>query len=267
MSKIILPTLGKIEKRYADIAPSTYNADARTVECVISRGSPVQRIFGVEKLRIAPDAVIIDRLISVGIPFLDSHQQIGIDNALGKFQRIWFPGDGSLVGKIKFNNTPKGKRVAGMVARGEISGVSCGYKVLDWLIEDEDGNTIDPETDRIRWDDSGLVFTANTWELLEVSAVLVAADSSAAMRGLINYHNVDDVRARMESRERMASRSRMRARASELTYDGDDPVNIVAAIIDRAKTKQAQMEVESLALDDFMFGSDDAETDEATGAN
>jgi hypothetical protein len=194
---------GQIEKRFADIAPSTFNADDRTVECVISRGSPVQRIFGVEKLRIAPDAVIIDRLISTGIPFLDSHQQIGIDNALGKFQRIWFPGDGSIVGKIRFNNTPKGKLASGMIARGEISGVSCGYKVLDWEITDENGDVLDPEHDRIRWDDTGLTFEATSWELLEVSAVLVAADASAAIRSLAGIDQIGDIRARMLTRQRM----------------------------------------------------------------
>jgi hypothetical protein len=198
---------GLIEKRYADITPITFDADARTVECVISRGSPVQRFYGTEVLRIDPSAVIIDRLISVGIPFLDSHQQIGIDNALGKFTRIWFPGDGSLVGKVKFNDTPKGRLAAGMIARGEIGGVSAGYRVLDWLIEDEDGSVIDPETDRLRWDDTGLIFTAARWELLECSAVLVAADASAAIRGLNAHHDVGDVRARMEARQRMHART------------------------------------------------------------
>jgi hypothetical protein len=218
MTSIITPkgwTPGKIEKRYADIAPASFDAVASTVECVISRGSPVQRIFGIEKLRIAPDAVDISRLISVGIPFLDSHQQVGIDNGLGKFTRIWFPGDGSLVGKIRFNDTARGKVAAGMVGRGEISGVSCGYKVLSWLIEDEDGNTIDPD-DRFRWDDSGLIYTADTWERLEVSAVLIAADSSAAMRGLVTNHNIEDTRARMESRERMNAKQAAMEAASLL---------------------------------------------------
>jgi hypothetical protein len=250
-------TLGKIEKRYADIAPTSFDADARTVECVISRGSPVQRIFGIEKLRIDPASVIIDRLISVGIPFLDSHQQVGIDNGLGKFTRIWFPGDGSLVGKIRFNNTARGNVAAGMIGRGEISGVSCGYKVLSWLIEDEDGNAIDPETDRIRWDDTGLTFTADLWELMEVSAVLIAADSSAAIRGLAHHDSVADARSRM------ATRQRMHSRASELEYDDVDSGDIVAKIIDRMKIKQALMEAEAVELDDFIFGDGNGETQEA----
>jgi len=210
---------GLIEKRYADITPSTYDADARTVECVISRGSPVQRFYGTEVLRIDPTAVIIDRLIGVGIPFLDSHQQIGIDNALGKFTRIWFPGDGSLVGKVKFNDTPKGTLAAGMIARGEIGGVSAGYRVLDWEITDEDGDVLDPEYDRIAWDDAGLTFTAARWELLECSAVLVAADATAAIRGLEAHHNIDDVRARMMARERMATRQRMMDAQSRFGLD------------------------------------------------
>jgi hypothetical protein len=246
MTSIVIPkgwTPGKIEKRYADIAPASFDAEASTVECVISRGSPVQRIYGIEKLRIAPDAVDISRLISVGIPFLDSHQQLGIDNGLGKFTRIWFPGDGSLVGKIRFNHTARGKVAAGMVGRGEISGVSCGYKVLSWLIEDEDGNTIDPD-DRFRWDDSGLIYTADTWELLEVSAVLIAADAHSSMRGLVTNHNIADACARMQSR------SRMHARASDLeTYDSDDPADIVVTIIDRVNKKHAAMEADSLLLD------------------
>jgi hypothetical protein len=250
-------TPGKIEKRYADIAPASFDADARTVECVISRGSPVQRIFGIEKLRIARDAVDISRLISTGIPFLDSHQQIGIDNALGKFQRIWFPGDGSLVGKIKFNNTPKGKLAAGMVSRGEISGVSCGYKVLEWEITDENGDVLDPEHDRIRWDDTGLTFTAASWELLEVSAVLlVAADSTAAMRGLTSHRNVEDVRARMIARQHMHSR------ADDLEYDDVDSGDIVKKIIDRMKVKQKTMEMEAVELDDFIFGDGNGEAQE-----
>jgi hypothetical protein len=202
---------GLIEKRYANIAPSSYSEADRTVECVISRGSPVPRFYGMEVLRIAPDAVVIDRLLSTGIPFLDSHLQIGIDSALGKFTRIWFDG-GALVGKVKFNDTPKGRLAAGMIGRGEIAGVSAGYRVLDWLITDENGDVVDPEADRIRWDDTGLTFTATRWELLECSAVLVAADASAAIRSHVGNaeHGASyDTQVRMEVRSRMAQRQRM----------------------------------------------------------
>jgi hypothetical protein len=61
---------GLIEHRFADKKPlpSTYSASDRTVDAIISMGSAVKRFYGTEILRIAPDAVIIDRLIGSGIP-------------------------------------------------------------------------------------------------------------------------------------------------------------------------------------------------------
>jgi hypothetical protein len=175
---------------------------------VISRGSPVTRFYGTEVLRISPDAVIIDRLISGGIPLLDSHNQGAISNSLGRVQRVWFSG-GALIGKLAFNGTTEGRKAEGMVKRGEISGVSAGYRVEEWEVSDADGNVIDP--DRTRWDDGDLTFTAIRWELLECSLVTVPADSSASIRSLGDGRigNITDVRARMECRQRIATRQRM----------------------------------------------------------
>jgi hypothetical protein len=63
-------------------------------------------------LRIAPDAVIIDR--AGGIPLLDSH---GISSALGKVTRVWFSG-GALMGQPSFNASAEGRKAEGMVKRG-----------------------------------------------------------------------------------------------------------------------------------------------------
>jgi hypothetical protein len=199
---------GLIETRFTSTAPLSYDAESRTVDAVISRGSPVTRFYGTEVLRISPDAVIIDRLISGGIPLLDSHNQGGIGNSLGRVQRVWFSG-GALMGKLAFNGTTEGRKAEGMVKRGEISGISAGYRVEDWEITDEDGNVIDPEVDRVRWDDD-LTFTATRWELLEASLVCVPADGSASIRSLQadagRRQSIADVRARMWARQRMVER-------------------------------------------------------------
>jgi hypothetical protein len=100
---------GQIEKRFANTAPSSYSAENRTVDAVISMGSPVRRFYGIEKLRIAPDAIIVDRLIGSGIPVLDSHMQASISSALGKLTRVWFPNDGTLMGKLAFHATTEGR--------------------------------------------------------------------------------------------------------------------------------------------------------------
>jgi phage head maturation protease len=214
VTKIIGPKgwhVGMVERRYADTTPLplTYNAVDRTVDAVISKGSPVARFYGTEILRIDPSAVIVDRLIAGGIPLLDSHNQGSVINALGRVVEVWFD-RGALMGRLQFNETRQGAIAQGMVARGEISGISAGYRVEEWEIADEDGNVIDPETDGVRWD-ANLTFTAARWELLEASLVSVPADADAAIRSLggDRHHGVDDlaaVRARMWSRQRMHDR-------------------------------------------------------------
>jgi hypothetical protein len=205
---------GLIEHRYLDAAsagPLSYDAENRTVDAIISKGSPVPRFYGTEVLRISPDAVIIDRLMSGGIPLLDSHNQGGISNSLGRVQRVWFSG-GALMGKLAFNATAEGRKAEGMVARGEISGISAGYRVEEWEITDENGDMVDPETSQWRWDDSDhLTYTATRWELLEASLVLVPADASASIRSLGGDDRSDltDIRGRMLSRQRMHIRQAM----------------------------------------------------------
>src|ERR1700738_4414822 len=141
-------TPGKTEHRFADTAPSSYSSENHTVDAVISEGSPVVRFYGTEKLRIAPDAVIVDRVGSSGIPVLDSHQQTGISNALGRITKVWFARN-ALMGTIAFNDTTEGRKAEGMVARGEIAGISAGYTVREWEITAAEGNVLDPAVQRI----------------------------------------------------------------------------------------------------------------------
>jgi phage head maturation protease len=208
---------GKAETRFADSKPTSFNADARTVECVISMGSPVTRFYGTECLRISPEAVDLSRMENGSmIPLLDSHQAGGINNALGRFQKIWF-NRGALMGQIRFNETANGTMAMGMVERGEIAGISAGYCVECWEIKDSEGRVIDPEVERIRWDEDGLIFTACSWSLHEGSLVSVPADQHSSIRsfgtgldraafvGTINRAN--DVLARMQCRQRMHERS------------------------------------------------------------
>jgi hypothetical protein len=108
---------GKTETRFADTKPSSFDASTRTADCVISMGSPVKRFYGTEVLRITPAAVDLSRMDGGSmIPLLDSNQGVGINNALGRFQKTWFK-RGGLMGQIKFNDTPNGNLAMGMVGR------------------------------------------------------------------------------------------------------------------------------------------------------
>jgi phage head maturation protease len=205
---------GLVERRYdasSSSAPASFDKATGSVECVISKGAPVQRFYGTETLRISKDAVDLSRLKSSGISVLDSHQQVGISNSLGRLQHAWIEGD-ALVGRIKFHQTPEGKKAQGMTERGEIVGISAGYAVTQWRVSDADGRVIDTDKDQVRWDED-LNFEAVKWMLHEVSLVSTGADAASMIRSLNNTNpdrvEIQNIRARMMARERMAMRERM----------------------------------------------------------
>lgn len=166
--------------RLADFAPGSYDAQAHTVKATLSVGAPVKRPYGTEILKISSGAINLDRVSRVGVPLIDSHNILNLAGVLGRLDRAWFE-RGQLVGLIRFDDGDAGRKAEGLVARGTIRGVSIGYRVDDWEITDEDGNVVDPETQRMRFDDN-YTFTAKRWELLEVSLVSVPADPSAIIR-------------------------------------------------------------------------------------
>jgi phage head maturation protease len=224
-------SLGKIETRFADSKPTSFDAKTRTVDCVISMGSPVTRYYGVERLRVTREAVDLSRMENGSmIPLLDSHQAGGINNALGRFQRTWFK-SGGLMGQIRFNETPNGELAMGMVGRGEIAGISAGYAVNEWEITDEKGRVIDPDVERIRWDENGLTFTATSWSLHEGSLVSVPADPLSGIRSLgtgldraafIGASNHAEIRARMNARQVIHVRQSMYDRQARVIGNSDE---------------------------------------------
>ena len=205
---------GTIETRLASLESQTYDKGARTVDAVLSRGSPVKRFYGTETLRIHSDAVNMDRIKSGGIPVLDSHRQDSIHSSLGRVTKIWFDRGPSMVGRIAFNETDEGRIAEGMVARGEIQAVSAGYRVETWEIRDSKGKIVDPEVSKVRWDDE-LSFEATRWEILEASLCAVPADASAVIRSMdmayttasiFNGVELENIRGRMLARQQIVTR-------------------------------------------------------------
>jgi HK97 family phage prohead protease len=216
-----------IATRLLDLQPSSFNDDEQTVQAILSKGSPVQRIYGVESLRISKDAIDLSRMQSSGIPVLDSHKIDSIGAALGKVQHAWVA-DGALHGILKFNKTEAGIRAAGLVQRGELGGISVGYRVTEWEVRNGKGQVVNP--DSIAWGGEDSTFVGKHWELLEVSLVTVPAESAAHVRHQDDLHDriylptlpgrLNDIRVRMEIRQRIMERQSELASHSD-TRDAD----------------------------------------------
>jgi phage head maturation protease len=181
-------TPATISHRFLTAAPQSYDEASHSCTACISAGSPVARFYGTEILEISKDACDLSR---IPVPLLGSHNQASVvDNVLGKISKAWVQ-NGELHGRIVFARTSRGRAAEGMVARGELSGISAGYQVLKWSAVDADGDAVNPES--AQWD-SDLVFTAVKWSLLEASLVGVPADSAASVRSLgggTQGHNAD----------------------------------------------------------------------------
>jgi HK97 family phage prohead protease len=164
------PMAGFQGERFLGVAPGSYDAKARTIEATLATTTQVKRYFFTEELEISADAVDLGRAAKGMCPLLDAHNQRDIGAVIGTLSNVRIEAD-ELVGTLTFGETDAARTAEGMVARGELKGISIGYRVNTWtIISEEDGH----ETWR-----------ATRWELLEVSLVPVPADANAGVRAAV----------------------------------------------------------------------------------
>lgn len=162
------PQVGGRGQRFAGFAPGSYNAETRTVDAVLSAGSPVRRYYFTEELEISAAAIDLTRVERGICPLLDAHNQYSASGVAGSVSNVRIE-NGELVGTFTFAETDLGRELEGMVARGELRGVSIGYRVTTWVITRTE-------------DDGHETWRATAWELLEASLVPVPADTNAGVR-------------------------------------------------------------------------------------
>lgn len=164
-----MPPANSRETRFAGFAPQSYDADARTVEVILSVGASVKRWGFIEELEISAAAIDLSRVAAGLCPLLDSHNSYELDAVLGRVENVRVDGT-KLLGTLRFADTERGREIEARVARGELRGISIGYSVTKW-----ERVAIDAETGIDTW-------RAVAWELLEASLVPVPADPSAGVR-------------------------------------------------------------------------------------
>ena len=141
-------------------APDTLDMDAGTVEVTLTTGAPVQRAGHIEMLAIGRENVEF----APRIPLLDSHRQTSIADIKGSVSNVRFE-PGAIVATLHISDPA----AFAAVARGDVTGVSVGYRVKKW------SERRDPKSGK-------LIRTAVLFEIVEASLVAVPADANATIR-------------------------------------------------------------------------------------
>lgn len=155
--------------RAIPVAASTWNAEARTFDVVLSAGAPVERqdqrgMF--DEILDVRGAVIPER-----IPLLDSHNRFELDGKLGEVTNIRLDGN-RLIGTARLSkHSAMAQRIAAEIGDGDRFGVSIGYSVPPgkWA------ERVNPTTKRREK-------VATAFDLLEASLVAIPADPAATTR-------------------------------------------------------------------------------------
>ena len=163
-----MPDATEMLTRRADLAPSSADRDARTVEVIWSTGAPVRRrdMAGpyIECLSLAPEAVDLSRL--QGASVLDAHRQSAVRDVLGSVQSASVDGQRGTA-LLRFSARPDVEPLWQDVLSGILRHVSVGYSVENWAESTQSGAS---------------VMTATRWTPHEISLVPTPADPGAHIR-------------------------------------------------------------------------------------
>ncbi|KQV66633.1 hypothetical protein ASC70_12430 [Caulobacter sp. Root343] len=151
--------------RYVSFTGSSYDAATREFDATFATGSTVNRRWYTETLQIDDASVDLARVALNQVCLLFGHN---MDEPIGKVLSAEIR-NGQLVGRVKVAETAEGDQYAGMIQRGELTGISVGYNVSQWT------RIIDDTKEKDDW-------VATRWELMEVSLVPVPADPLAGVR-------------------------------------------------------------------------------------
>ena len=196
--------------RSAPLSIGSFDAEARTVDAVISTFADVTRRDArgsyIERL----DPAGLDTAALTGVPLLDGHRQGSGRDVIGAIESFRMEG-ANLVASFRLSGAADAAPILTRIAEGTLRGVSVGYVVSRWQ-ETRQGET------RIR--------TAAEWRIAEVSAVPIPADPGAKFRSgstmpLDNENDRADLIRRIQSAHALPDEwaTRMADAGEELTDD------------------------------------------------
>jgi HK97 family phage prohead protease len=213
--------------RFASFAPASYNSKTRTVDAVFATGAPVKRYgWYIEELDMGSDAVDLSRASEGRMSLLFNHD---VDLPIGVVEEARLD-NGVLKGRLRFNDNETGRAYEGMVSRGELSGISIGYRIdARSLVSESDGS----ETWRM-----------TRWELLEVSLVTVPADVGAKIRSI----SVSPPESGQETRSTLEESAMPEARKEAVSVATTDSTTEPTPIETRAQAHHAPVAPDSQSV-------------------
>ena len=165
--------VGKLSLR-ADVVPSSFDAEKRTVDITWTTGAPVLRGFWeryYEELSLDPKHVRMQRLQSGSAPLLNNHNSDSLDDVIGVIETARLdPGGKTGSGKVRFDRGVDGEEAMRKASDGILKNVSVGYRTYK-MQKVEGGDATIP------------TFRAVDWEPYEISIVPMGADAGAVLRG------------------------------------------------------------------------------------
>lgn len=166
-----------VQIRAAQIEPTTYNSERRTVEVVFTTGAMVRRYdwrndrYYDEELVVSEEAVDLSRM-NAGASVLNTHGQWRLEDVIGVVEDAWIDGSEGRA-TVRMSERPEVAGIAVDVQAGVIRHISAGYSVQRMeMIPPEsrtDGGT--------NW-----LYRATRWTPAEISFVPVPADAGSGTR-------------------------------------------------------------------------------------
>lgn len=211
------------------VSPSSYDAESRTFDAIISTGATVSRRdrFGVYDERLDLSAINPDDL--VGVPVQLDHDP-SVRATVGIVIAATRDAPGLFV-TVQLSTAADVASVRERVADGTLNALSIGYAVEKWAESKANGR-------RVR--------TAKKWSIVEVSIVAIPADKGARIRSPIMEEDIIEVDAPevVEATRRKAIRTICRAagmtveQADELIDANADETAARAAAFEHMTARQ-----------------------------
>ncbi|TXH90348.1 MAG: peptidase [Rhodoferax sp.] len=163
--------------RAAQIEPSSFNADKRTVEVVFTTGAKVRRYdywrerWYDEELVVSEDAVDLTRM-NAGASVLNTHGQYDLNDVIGVVESAWIAGTEGRA-SVRLSDRPEMAGIVADIQAGVIRHISAGYSVQRMEVVRPEERT-----------DGGVdwLYRAVRWTPAEISFVPVPADAGSGTR-------------------------------------------------------------------------------------